>query len=437
MTQEIDSLPGFETEKIAGVGSLGLDDARLLDAYSRTVVGVAERVSPSVVFLQVETPGRQGRDDGQGGGSGSGFLLTPDGYLLTNSHVVQGATRVQLTLHDGRTVPGEIVGDDPHTDLAVVRVGATANLPMPVVLGDSQAVRVGQMAIAIGNPYGFQTSVTAGVVSALGRSLRSRGGRLIENVLQTDAALNPGNSGGPLVDSRGEVIGVNTAIIAPAQGICFATGSNTARWVAARLIRDGRIRRSVLGISAQNVVLPRRLVLSRGVPETGVRVAAVEPNSPAFRSSLREGDVIVAIDGHSVAGIDDLHRTLTEAYVGVRVPLSDSARRRARDRASGAGRGGVVYILFARPFRRVLCLLDEKGGTCCEGDSCVGVRRSRGTPIRRRSRPQTGKGQVVIAVKAVGVNPVDAYIRTGNVRAQPSPALHAGNRRLRRDRGGR
>ncbi len=315
-------ISAFEGEKTIVPDGLALPDEELLDAYSRTVTSVAESVSPSVVYIEVKSdrdPRRQGGEP-IATGSGSGFILTPDGYLLTNSHVVQRAQELSVTLHDGRTARAELIGDDPYTDLAVLRI----DLPhlVPVRLADSQKVRVGQLAIAIGNPYGFQTSVTAGVVSALGRSLRSYSGRNMENVLQTDAALNPGNSGGPLVNSRGEVIGVNTAVILPAQGLCFATAINTAKWVASRLIRDGRIRRSHIGIQGQGVVLPRRLVLLHNVPETGVLVAGIEPNSPAFRSSLREGDVIVAFDGYPIKGIDDLHRLLTEERVGVRVPLT-------------------------------------------------------------------------------------------------------------------
>ncbi|MDX1932520.1 MAG: trypsin-like peptidase domain-containing protein [Capsulimonadales bacterium] len=284
-------------------------DDELFDAYSRTVVHVAETVSPSVVYIEVK-----------GAGSGSGFILAPDGYILTNSHVVHNAREIAVTLHDGRTIKAELIGEDPSTDLAVLRIDAP-NLT-PARLADSQMVRVGQLAIAIGNPYGFQTSVTTGVVSALGRSLRSYSGRNIDNVLQTDAALNPGNSGGPLVDSRGEVIGVNTAVILPAQGLCFAIAINTAKWVASRLIREGRVRRSQIGIQGQNVVLPRRLSQLHNLGETGVRVAGIEPNSPAFRSSLKEGDVIIAFDGQPVLGIDDLHRLLTEDRVGTRIPLT-------------------------------------------------------------------------------------------------------------------
>jgi S1-C subfamily serine protease len=312
----IDLATGFEAEKVPLENVASVDDDSLLDAYSQAVVRAAEAVSPSVVHIEA----RHGANGREGGGTGSGFVFTPDGFVLTNSHVVSGARQLSATLGDGRQTRAELVGEDPHTDIAVLRLG----LPdvRPVALGDSQKVRAGQLAIAIGSPLGFQTSVTTGVVSALGRSLRSRGGRLIDDVLQTDAALNPGNSGGPLVTSRGEVIGVNTAVILPAQGLCFAIAVNTAKWVASRLIRDGRVRRSRIGVSAQNVVLPRRLTLLHDLPETGVLIAGIEPNGPAFRSSLREGDVLIALDGQKVAGIDDLHRALTDERVGVRVPLT-------------------------------------------------------------------------------------------------------------------
>jgi S1-C subfamily serine protease len=306
----------FEAEKVAVAGASTVHDDELFDAYSQAVIRAAETISPSVVNIEVrEASGREGR-----GGSGSGFVLTPDGYILTNSHVVQAGRQFRVTMNDGRVLSAELVGDDPYTDLAALRVDASDL--RPVTLGDSQKVRVGQLAIAVGNPLGFQTSVTTGVVSALGRSLRSYSGRMIDNVLQTDAALNPGNSGGPLVNSQGAVIGVNTAVILPAQGICFAIGVNTARFVASRLIRDGKVRRSQIGIQAQNVVLPRRLVLGQGVPETGVLVAGIEPNSPAFRSSLKQGDVIISFDGETVKGIDDLHRHLSEERVGNRIPLT-------------------------------------------------------------------------------------------------------------------
>jgi S1-C subfamily serine protease len=253
-------------------------------------------------------------------GSGSGFVITPDGLILTNSHVVHDASAIAVTMFDGRTFEADLVGDDPDTDLAVIRARASG---LTVAgLGDSQKVRVGQIAIAIGNPYGFHCSVTAGVVSALGRSLRARTGRLMDNIIQTDAALNPGNSGGPLVDSRGDVIGVNTAIILPAQGLCFAIASNTARFVAGRLIRDGKLRRSYVGVAGQNVPIPRRLVRFHVLPAAhGVRVASVEPGSPAAAAGLREGDIICEFAGQAVSGIDDLHRLLTDERIGVASPI--------------------------------------------------------------------------------------------------------------------
>jgi S1-C subfamily serine protease len=300
-------------------------DSQLLDAYSQTVIGVAESVSPSVTYIEVYQPrqrqrGMQGMPQ-EARGNGSGFIITPDGYILTNSHVVNGANRIEVTLNDGRKANAELVGDDPDTDLAVIRIIAP-NLT-PVKLGDSHQIRVGQMAIAIGNPYGFQTTVTAGVVSALGRSFRARSGRLIDDVIQTDAALNPGNSGGPLVNSRGEVIGVNTAIILPAQGICFATAINTAKYVAGLLIRDGKIQRGYIGVGGQNVPLHRRIVRFYNLPvETGVLVLSTETNSPAQRAGLHQGDVIIGFGDRPVSGIDDLHRCLTEQQIGVKTELT-------------------------------------------------------------------------------------------------------------------
>ncbi len=297
-------------------------DASLLDAYSRAVTAAVEKVSPSVVNVEVHQAARaRNGESAERRGGGSGFVFTPDGLILTNSHVVHNATHIEVTLSDGRRIPAHTIGDDPATDLAVIRIDAPAL--QSAQLGDSQQLRPGQMAIAIGNPYGFQSTVTAGVISALGRSLRSYSGRLIEDVIQTDAALNPGNSGGPLVNSQGEVIGVNTATILRAQGICFAIGINTAKFVASRLLRDGRIRRSYIGVSAQTMPIHRRVVRFYNLPkETGVVIVGLEPNSPARTAGLREGDVIVALDDKPVAGVDDLHRLLTDAQVGARCELT-------------------------------------------------------------------------------------------------------------------
>jgi S1-C subfamily serine protease len=290
-------------------------DLALLDAYSRAVVSAAERVGPAVVKLDVKR-----RVSARGGtrevsGSGSGFLFTPDGLILTNSHVAGGAAQIRVSLPDGQTFDADLVGDDPHTDLAVIRISA-ARLPA-AELGSAREIRVGQLAIAIGNPFGFECTVTAGVVSALGRSLRAQSGRLIDDVIQTDAALNPGNSGGPLVSSSGAVIGVNTAIIAAAQGICFATSIDTAKLVVGQLLRHGRVRRGFIGVAGQNTPLSRRLVRHFGLAmESAVRVMSVEPHSPAARVGVEEGDVIVEWDGKPVAGIDDLHRLLSEDCLG-------------------------------------------------------------------------------------------------------------------------
>ena len=299
-------------------------DTDLLDAYSRAVVSAVETVSPSVVNLEVGNP-RNGSDPRRSGprvgGSGSGFVFTPDGLILTNSHVVHGARAIEVTLQDGRQTQATLVGDDPDTDLAVVRAQAQ-DLPA-ARLGDSAPRRPGQLVAAIGNPYGFQCTVTAGVISALGRSLRSRSGRLMDGIIQTDAALNPGNSGGPLVDSRGEVIGVNTAMILPAQGLCFAIPVNTARFVAGRLIKDGRIRRALLGIGGQVVPLSRRISRLHQIPvESGILVLTVEPGSPAERAGLRERDLIVGLDDQPVSGVDDLHRLLTEDRIGKSATLT-------------------------------------------------------------------------------------------------------------------
>jgi len=282
-------------------------DATLLDAYSEAVSSAVDSAGAAVVHLEVRA--RRGADN-PGGGSGSGFFLSPDGYALTNSHVVHGAAGLFVHLSDGRRLHADLVGEDPHTDLAVVRVSSEAVPFLP--LADSDRVRPGQIAIALGSPMGFQQTVTAGIVSGLGRSLRTQSGRTIDQIIQTDAALNPGNSGGPLLNSRAEVIGVNTAIIRPAQGICFAIASNLARWVAGWLIKDGRVRRSYLGVGGQTVPLLRAVARAHHVDQaTGVLVSHLAPNSPALAAGLREGDVIIALDTHPVRTVTDLHQLLT------------------------------------------------------------------------------------------------------------------------------
>jgi len=312
-----------------------LADDDLLDAYSKAVISAAERVSPSVVNIEVhkKPEGRRTthfRLPDEMRGSGSGFIFTPDGFILTNSHVVHQANKIDVALSDGRRFQGDLVGDDPETDLAVIRINGPKFVAAP--LGDSQKIRVGQLVIAIGNPYGFQCTVTSGVVSALGRSLRSMSGRLIDNVIQTDAALNPGNSGGPLVNSQGEVIGVNTAVILPAQGICFSIAINTAKYFAGRLIKEGRIRRSYIGLGGQNVSLHRRFVRFFHLPvESGVLAVSIENNSPAQRAGLSEGDVIIGFDDQPIAGIDDLHKMLTEEKVGVHTKLTIMRRSEKLD----------------------------------------------------------------------------------------------------------
>lgn len=292
-----------------------------MDGYSKAVISAADRVSPAVVNIEVRGR-RDGRHESEVQGSGSGFLFTSDGFILTNSHVVHQAQEIAATLSDGRSFSAALAGDDPSTDLALIKIDAPTLVPV-AHLGDSRAIRVGQLVIAIGNPYGFQCTVTAGVVSALDRSLRSTSGRLIEDVIQTDAALNPGNSGGPLVTARGEVVGVNTASIVSAQGLCFAIPISTAQFVASRLIREGRIRRAYLGIGGQTVPMQTRLLRFHNLTgPTGLLVISVEPGSPAQRAGVRPGDLIVSYDDQAIGGVDDLHRRLTEQQVGVRVPLT-------------------------------------------------------------------------------------------------------------------
>jgi S1-C subfamily serine protease len=293
----------------AGPQLAGDGDSESLDAYSRTVIAAADRVGPAVVHIRVEGPAPEGKGSPEAGlvprGSGSGVVVAPDGLVLTNNHVVEAASAIAVSAPDGRWLPARLIGRDPDTDLALIRVDAAVTLPA-ARLGDSRKLRVGQLVVAIGNPLGFECTVTAGVVSGLGRSLRARSGRLIEDVIQTDASLNPGNSGGPLVTGAGEVIGVNTAVIMGAQGICFAVASNTARFVLGHLVRHGRVRRSVIGIAGQQAPIARRIARHHGIEQaSGVRVAGLEP-----------GDVLVSLDGRPVGGVDDLVRLLTDEQVG-------------------------------------------------------------------------------------------------------------------------
>lgn len=296
---------------------LASDESALLDAYSQAIVHAVERVSPAVVHLEITARGARGQ---QAGGSGSGFFFTPDGFLITNSHVVSGAESVRATLSDGSMYTAHFVGADPDTDLAVLKVDHSA--PGFAVLGDSSQLRPGQLVVAIGNPLGFEATVTAGVVSALGRTMRSQTGRLIDGVVQTDAALNPGNSGGPLVTSRGDVIGVNTAVIAGAQGICFAIPSRTAEFVASRLMRDGRVRRAFLGVAGQSIRLTRRQADRYHLAAPGaVLVTNVESGSPAFNAGLMPRDLLVGIGDVPITSVDDMHRVLAEEAIGHPVTL--------------------------------------------------------------------------------------------------------------------
>jgi len=298
-------------------------DAEALDAYSTTVMNSLKAVPPAVVSIQVKSKGRRGEEQAAGG---SGFIFTPDGYIFTNSHVVHGAAEITVILADGRQMPAQLIGEDDHSDLAVIQTFA-ANV-QPAILGDSSKLQPGQIVVAIGNPYGFQSTVTAGIVSALGRSLRAQSGRLIDNVIQTDAALNPGNSGGPLVNSRGEVVGVNTAVILPAQGICLAVPINTAKFLAVALIKDGFVRRGWIGVAAQNIDISTRLRRFHQIDNSGaVLIIGVEKNSPASRTGLREGDALISFNDTIINNVDDLHRLLlsvrTEQQAKVKVIRHD------------------------------------------------------------------------------------------------------------------
>jgi S1-C subfamily serine protease len=320
MVQFLSSTP-WPAEETAPPSSLLPNDAELLDAYSRTVISVAKKVSDAVVQIKAEKPVRRARRQQVPNGTGSGFIISTDGYIVTNSHVVNGASRISVNLQDGRHFEARLIGEDPATDLAVLQIDA--DRLSTVRFADSSRLQVGQLAVAIGNPYGFQSSLTAGVVSALGRSLRSESGRLIDDVIQTDAALNPGNSGGPLADSQGNVIGVNTAVILPAQGLCFAVASNLAAYVAGKLISSGKVRRAFIGIAGQMTRLDPRFAsrLALNVP-SGILVQQIEPNSPAYHAALQEGDLIIGFNDKPVHSIDDLHRYLDESTIGQNCALT-------------------------------------------------------------------------------------------------------------------
>jgi len=301
---------------VSGPAAPAAEERDLLDAYSRAVVGAAESAGPSVVHVGARLGGRGRPREG----GGSGFVLTPDGFVLTNQHVVGGARDIAVTLADGSVWPARVAGEDPGSDVALLRIEAPGL--RPIARGDSRALRVGQLVIALGSPYGFRATVTAGVVSALGRSLRARGGRLIDNVIQTDAALNPGNSGGPLVDHRGSAVGINTAAILSGQGLCFAIPLHAAERVAAQLIRDGRVRRAVIGIGGQAVPVPRPLARHHHLAtDAGVKVLSVERDGPAAAAGVLPSDVIVGLGGHPVADVDELQRLLGEAEIGLPTPL--------------------------------------------------------------------------------------------------------------------
>jgi S1-C subfamily serine protease len=300
-------------------------DAEILDAYSRAVMGAVERAGPAVAHIAVR--------NGTGrAGAGSGFLVAADGLIFTNSHVVHGAKAIEVGFSEGQTAQARIIGEDPDTDIAVIRTDGDLNVPA-LTLADSKSIRVGQLAIAIGNPLGFEQTVTAGVVSATGRSLRAQTGRLIDDVIQTDAALNPGNSGGPLVDSTGRVIGVNTAVIMGAQGICFSVASNTALYVLTQILQHGRVRRASLGIEGQHTLVPRHIARHAGIEQrAGVRVMKVLEGGPADVAGIKSGDLLIAIDGEPAQGIDDLLRLLNHDKVGRDVRVTLLRRGEIRDR---------------------------------------------------------------------------------------------------------
>jgi S1-C subfamily serine protease len=307
----------FSTDRIVA-------DDQLLDAYSRTVTSVARQASEAVLHLKVSKKNQNNRNipqnNGQPAGTGSGFIISSDGFVVTNSHVVNGADAIEATLQDGRSFQARIIGDDPASDLAVVKIEGDSL--STIAFGESDRLQVGQIAIAIGNPYGFQYSVTAGVVSALGRTLRSQTGRLIDDVIQTDAALNPGNSGGPLVDSNGFVMGVNTAVVLPAQGICFAVAANLAKYIVGKLILEGRVQRGYLGISAQTVTLPPKWMEALQLnTKGGIAVQQVETDGPARHSGLQQGDIIIQFEGKPVDSLDALHKALNENTIGRNINL--------------------------------------------------------------------------------------------------------------------